>query len=281
MKRHIPSTLKYDLTNWPKIDLLKVKTAFREVPLGSYPGLAGYTRDQIHAGLAGQGGLFLASDMAERLNLRSGMKILDLGCGSGLSTVFLAKHFGVQVYAVDTILNTGLMERAAQAGVANQIEQIQADAQALPFPADYFDAMFSMNAFFYFGTEPCYPDYLIGFLKPRADLVIGSPCYREELSENTPKEFLLEYPECLKVHSPEWWASHFKRSSRAQVIDSSLHRYGNVFWEDRVRFILETESIDSMPEWKREMVLAMIKMLNRDTDGFVSHFIAHVRRKAE
>ena len=29
------------------------------------------------------------------------MKILDLGCGKGLTSIFLAKEFGVQVYATD------------------------------------------------------------------------------------------------------------------------------------------------------------------------------------
>ena len=33
--------------------------------------------------------------------LEPGMRVLDLGCGKGLSSIFLAKEFGVQVWAAD------------------------------------------------------------------------------------------------------------------------------------------------------------------------------------
>lgn len=33
--------------------------------------------------------------------INKGMRVLDLGCGKGLTSVFLAEEFGVQVFAVD------------------------------------------------------------------------------------------------------------------------------------------------------------------------------------
>ncbi len=45
--------------------------------------------------------LWLLEDLANDLDLRPGMRVLDLGSGLGATSVFLAKEYGVQVVAVD------------------------------------------------------------------------------------------------------------------------------------------------------------------------------------
>ncbi|MFT3831655.1 MAG: class I SAM-dependent methyltransferase [Opitutaceae bacterium] len=271
--------MKYDLAKWPEIDLAAVRAAFREVPLAEYPVLAGYDRAAIHEGLQGQGGLFLASDMAERLRLRPGMRVLDLACGAGTTSLFLAQRYGVRVCAVDESPAPDLAQRAAERGLHALIEPIVANRRNLPFEAESFDAVFCLNAFFYFGTDDLYPPYLAGFLKPGGAVVLGGPCYREELVGDEPEEFLLEFPACLAVHSPDWWRSHFAKNHRFHVLHSALHPHGALFWEDRVRFLLEEKSPAAMPVWREKMIHEMIRMLNRDRDGFVSHFVLHARRR--
>ncbi len=271
--------MKYDLTQWPMVDLAVVQSSFRQVPLEAYPELEIYSRADIHEGLAGQGGLFLASDMASMLSLRPGMRVLDLGCGAGVTSIFLARAFGVVVYSVDTCIPDELGARAASAGVADLVIPIRSDARTLPFSGEFFDAIFSMNSFFYFGTDDLYPPYLMQFLKSQRTIVIGCPCYRDEITSETPVEFLLEFPACLAVHSPEWWRHHFEKSKSAVVLQSSLHPRGAEFWEDRVRFLLEEQDPREMPLWKREMVYAIIRMLNRDSEAFVSHFMLHAKKR--
>ena len=39
--------------------------------------------------------LWLLEELCEHMNLTPGMKILDMGCGKGLTSVFLAKEYGV------------------------------------------------------------------------------------------------------------------------------------------------------------------------------------------
>jgi SAM-dependent methyltransferase len=271
--------VRFDVSNWPEIDLREVRSAFREIPMSAYPGLAAHGRDGVHRGLAGQGGLFLASDMAKLLTLGRGARVLDLGCGEGATSVFLARTYGAHVTAVDEGPSDSLPAWAAAAGVADLVTPVRADARNLPFTPGSFDAIFSMNAFFYFGTEERYPSYLFRFLRTGGELVIGSPCYRDEIDARTPREFLLEYPACLSVHSPGWWKSHFARSAEIEVLHSQLHPRGVEFWEDRVRFLLETKPTSDMSEPRRSMILAIIRMLNRDADGFVSHFMLHARKR--
>jgi SAM-dependent methyltransferase len=271
--------MKFDLASWPSIDRSQISAAFREVPLEAYPDLAKFGRAGIHEALAGQGGLFLAWDMAKLLTLRQGMRVLDLGCGAGVTSVFLARMFGVTVYAVDAEISNDLVQRAAAAGVSELVFPVCSDARNLPFSPGFFDAVFSMNAFFYFGTDDLYPSYLLGFLKSGGEIVIGSPCYREEITPDAPEEFLLEFPACLAVHSPKWWRHHFERTRSARVLHSSLHPRGAEFWEDRVRYLLEEQDPREMSPGRRDMVYDMIRMLNRNEDGFVSHFVLHAEKE--
>jgi cyclopropane fatty-acyl-phospholipid synthase-like methyltransferase len=39
--------------------------------------------------------------LCEAMDLRAGMRVLDRGCGKALSAIFLAREFGVQVWAAD------------------------------------------------------------------------------------------------------------------------------------------------------------------------------------
>jgi cyclopropane fatty-acyl-phospholipid synthase-like methyltransferase len=70
------------------------------------------------------------------------MHVLDLGCGKALSSVFLAKEYGVQVWATDLWISaTENRERIEQAGLADRVFPIHADARALPYAELFFDAL--------------------------------------------------------------------------------------------------------------------------------------------
>ena len=47
------------------------------------------------------GGLYLAAVMARSMDLKEGDIVLDMGCGRGDSSIFLAKHYGVTVVCFD------------------------------------------------------------------------------------------------------------------------------------------------------------------------------------
>lgn len=61
------------------------------------------------------------------------MKILDLGCGKGLTSIFLAKEFGVQVYATDLWITAAEnFERFKSSGL--KIASYQSMPMPLTFP---------------------------------------------------------------------------------------------------------------------------------------------------
>ena len=84
----------------------------------------------------GANSLWLTEWLATALDLRPGMRVLDLGCGRASSSIFLRREFGVQVWATDLWFSASEnMQRIRDAGVEDGVFPIHADARSLPFAA--------------------------------------------------------------------------------------------------------------------------------------------------
>ena len=60
-----------------------------------------YDKDFIRSNMMGPNSMMILEELVDDVPLKSGMRILDLGCGNGLTSIFLAKEYGVQVFALD------------------------------------------------------------------------------------------------------------------------------------------------------------------------------------
>lgn len=67
-----------------------------------YEKSAKYTDlDTIYAQCSGPGGLRLSDFMAQKMGLKRGARLLDIGCNRGIQTCFLAKEYDVDVVGID------------------------------------------------------------------------------------------------------------------------------------------------------------------------------------
>ena len=262
---------------YPDIDPEELYPLFPQMPMSEYPELAGYTREQIYDNALAPGGLFLASDMAAKMGLSQGMRVLDLGPGHGASSRFLAKHYGAHVVAGELWISpTKHWSRIQEDGLENLVMPMRLDGRKLPFAEGYFDAVFSMDAFAYFMTDDLYPQYLAKFLAPGGVVCIGGHCYATELTPDTPKEFLWEISRAY--HSPPWWSRHFQASGQFEIVHCEQHPRGREIWLDQVRRELEECHPRDMNELGRENNLQSIVMLLTDTERFITQFILVARR---
>ncbi len=135
--------------------------------------------------------LWLSEWLCQEIVLASGLRVLDLGCGKGLSSIFLAKEFGVQVWALDLwIQPSDNYERIRQAGMEDLVYPLQGDARSLPFAEGYFDTVLCTDAYIYFGTDDLYLDYIQRFIKPGGQIGITVPGFMRELEGKLPAHIL-------------------------------------------------------------------------------------------
>ncbi len=97
---------------------------------------------------SGANALWLVEWLSSDMDLRPGMRVLDLGCGRAISSVFLAREFGVQVWATDLWVHPSEnFQRIRDANVEDQVYAIHADARSLPFAGDFFDSIVCLDSF--------------------------------------------------------------------------------------------------------------------------------------
>src|SRR5664279_6457997 len=127
-----------------------------------FPKASAYHPDWVRASVSGgANALWLTEWLSEAMDLRPGLRVLDLGCGRAASSVFLHREFGVQVWATDLwFAPTENLTRVRDAGVADGVFPLRAEARALPFATGFFDAIVSIDSFVYYGTDDLYLAYL-------------------------------------------------------------------------------------------------------------------------
>ena len=169
--------------------------------------------------------LWLTEWVCERISLMPGMRVLDLGCGKGLSSVFLANEYDVQVWAVDLwIQPTENYTRFCQSGVQDRAFPLHGDARNLPFAEEYFDAVLCTDAYIYFGTDDLYLETLCHFVKPGGWIGISVPGFMRELEGPLPEHSLPFWAqECWTWHTADWWRRHWERTGLvAEVCTDAL-----------------------------------------------------------
>jgi SAM-dependent methyltransferase len=200
-----------------------------------YPRSAAYDPRWMVDQCMGPNPLWLAEDLARDCRLRPGMKVLDLGCGTGMTSVFLAREYGVQVWAAEHWLSAeDNAARFRAAGVAGQIHSVAAEAHALPFGEGQFDVIVSVDAYHYFGTADLYIGYIIKFLARGGQLAIAVPSVRRELRDlgGIPGHIRACIGwETLSLHTPDWWRFHWEQSRLIEVTAARAQPDGWTDWK--------------------------------------------------
>ena len=113
----------------------------------------------------GQNPLSQAGALARAIALRRGDRLLDLGCGRAVSSIFFAREFGARVWATDrNVPPSENLRSIRRAGCEDLVYPLRADARDLPFAEEYFDAAVAIDSYYYFGTDERYLPY--GAVRP-------------------------------------------------------------------------------------------------------------------
>lgn len=191
--------------------------------------------------------IWLTEALTQAMTLRPGMRVLDIGCGRALSSIFLARELDVQVWATDLWISPSEnWTRIRDAGVQDRVFPLHAEAHNLPFADGFFDAIVSLDAYHYWGTDDVYLSETRDPVNPRrgrkafVDLVppggqigIVVPGVDAEELHDVPRE-LADTWASGGFHSPQWWRRHWEKTRTVDVEIADMVPRG---WEHWVKFM--------------------------------------------
>lgn len=224
--------------------------------------------------------LWLTEWLSEALPIEPGMRVLDLGCGKALSSIFLAKEFGVRVWATDWWIGPDHnWRRAVEAGVADRVCPVRAESHQLPFAAGFFDAIVSLDAYQYFGADLLYMSYLSCFLREGGRLGIVVPGLTESFGKEVPAHLTTPQangkpfwePECRSFQPAAWWRELWEYSDKLDDIQTALQPDGWRHWRDFER-AMELAGTNIFP--------VDVEALERDQGKYICFVRVTARRNA-
>jgi len=86
----------------------------------------------------------------QRLELRPGSRVIDVGCGVGAATFPMASLVGPLGHTAGVDISCALIEAARRRATSGTAPEFQvADATDLPYPSEFFDASYCERVFMY------------------------------------------------------------------------------------------------------------------------------------
>lgn len=218
---------------------ISVEELRRMLETERFPKSGAYDPAWVAENQMGPNVLWLTEWLSEKMDLAPGTRVLDMGCGKALSSVFLAREFGASVWANDLWIKAGEnWERVVAAGLEEKVFPIHAEAHALPYAEGYFDAILSLDSYHYYGTDDLYLSYIIKFLKIGGQIGIVVPALMRDFEGGVPEHltrvgddgsaFWAE--DCWTFHTLEWWKHLWGRSSLVEVETADVLEDGWRFW---------------------------------------------------
>ena len=232
--------------------------------------------------------LWLVEWLSRDMHFSKDMVVLDMGCGKAITSIFLAKEFGCTVFANDLwIPPDDNLKRIMEHSLQQRVFPIRAEAHALPYATNFFDAITCVDAYQYFGTDDFYLDYFVKFVKPGGQIGIVVPGWlREKKSHMPPGLEAFPSREFVSFHTCDWWRDHLNQSGLVEIQKCDNMPNGKLVWLDSARAMYETKRIlrssdGTQPEaMKKELDFwkGDIDFLEADRDDYIALIRVIVRR---
>jgi len=207
-------------------------TALARLRHPAFPRSNQYDQEWVVRNQMGPHPLWLLESLTEHLPIEPGSRVLDLGCGTALTSIFLAREFGARVWAADLWIDpTRNWERIREAGVGDLVTPMRIEAHDLPFAAGFFDVIVSIDAYEYFGTDDLYLAWGLSWVLAAGGRIgVVAPGTREEIDEVPEPLRELWGPDYWTFHSPGWWRRNWERSGAVEVEIADLLPNGWELW---------------------------------------------------
>ncbi len=185
-------------------------------------------------------------------------RILDIGCGTGVVTLELARLSNGRVVGIDTdqAALDKLNVKIEQAGLLNRIKTLNCSMRDMRFPDGSFDIIWSEGAIFVIGFEEALNEWR-RFIRPEGYLVLHARL--GSIEQRVAMIPTLEYRFIDKFVVPKdaWWDDYYGPLER--LIEGLRHKYRN---DPKAQVILdkaqtEVDEFKSKPEFHGSVFYVM------------------------
>lgn len=195
------------------------------------------TESFIHDNLMGPNVALMFDELCGgHLPQNADARVCDLGCGAGLSSLLAAEACPGNIYAVDS-WNTPEQNRKRfdVFEYGSRIKAIQADAPNLPFPDDFFDTLFSLDSYNYFGREKGVIDQIARYVRPGGSILLAFPGLVRPLDNAMMNVFEKSWTrEQMDYILPlDWWRELLEQSDTTNIDalwEMQCHRQAWLDW---------------------------------------------------
>ena len=196
-----------------------------------------YDTPELQALIMGPNPVKLEEELLRGSRIPAGAVVCDLGSGTGLTSVFMAKEYGFTVYAADLWSDPDENRRFfRRMGLSDgQVIPVKADATAMPFEREFFDAVVSTDSYNYFGRDPEYLDAkLAPFVKSGGYIYIALTGMKKDCHDALPACLLASWDaEQLEyLHDLAWWREMIGQTSGVVIEDMHQMACTSEAWAD-------------------------------------------------
>ena len=199
------------------------------------------------------GGLEATKELVRLCCIDRDSIVLEVGCGVGITSCYLAKEVGCKVVAID--ISSEMLRRAKERirrkGVMGRIELVAADAQELPFMDDFFDAVICESVLAFIVEKHRAINEFKRVLKPGGYVGFNEVTWIED-----PPRELVEYLSTAlgdaRFLAPEEWRSLLKESGFSDII---VRIYKTTAWRQWLSEVKEIDIRDFASAWGRFLLL--------------------------
>jgi len=172
------------------------------------------------------GGIGSIDRLAELCKISKNSNVLEVGCGTGGNSCYLAKKYGCNIIGIDIAehMIRKARRRVKQLDLTNQVTFQIGDAYCLEFPPNFFDVVLTVFVSQFLDKQLAFPEFY-RVLKPSGRLGINE-IYKDDKvpleaidkvreGERTYQE-LTELP--FKLNTPTEWKQAFEKNNFENVL---------------------------------------------------------------
>jgi len=166
------------------------------------------------------GGRTTTSEFTAMLDLKPGMKILDIGCGIGGSAFYMAETYGVDVHGLDLATNMVAIAQDYRSEmdpeVKHRVQFYVEDATTMAYPKDFYDVVYSRDAIMHIKDKENIYKKILYTLKPGGKLMVSDYCWGDQEHKQQFTEYVAQRD--YQLHTVQGYGKILEKAGFSEVV---------------------------------------------------------------